>query len=614
MADISFPSLPNNWRLPLFWAEVDPSQAGSGQAPLPSLLVGQKLAVGTAPAGIPIAIATLAQAQQAFGVGSMLERMFARFFAIEPTAFIFCLPLADPGGGVASTGKLAISTAATVAGVYTTYIAGQRVQINVAATDAVTDIAANLVAAINAVPTLPVTAVEGGGAHAAGSILFASNPTANDTVTIGGTVVTFKASGATGLQVNIGVSLAATLAALLSLLSGSADVNLVKFTYAVTLGTTLNLTAVAAGTAGNALTIAASAATPSGATLTGGTALNSDVNLTCRWVGDTGNDIILVSNYGGRLAGEVMPTGMTVTITAMSGGVGTPSMSAPIGNLGDDQYYFVGLPYTDTVSLAAWDVEYGFTSSGRWGWLRQLYGNIYGARRDTYSNLIAWGPTGNSGVESVMGVEPTSPSPVWEWTAAYAAQATQGFLEDPARPLQTLELTGILLAPKQDRWTKSEGNAMASVGIAVQLMGSNGYPQIMVEATRYQLNSYGQSDNAYFLVTTLTTLAELLRRMKSAITSKFPRHKLANDGTNFATGQAIITPKIAKGEIISEYSQAQYEGLVENKAAFVAGLIVSRASPPNNDRLNVLWDPDLINQLRIFAVLAQFRLQFPIAL
>jgi hypothetical protein len=38
-------------------------------------------------------------------------------------------------------------------------------------------------------------------------------------------------------------------------------------------------------------------------------------------------------------------------------------------------------------------------------------------------------------------------------------------------------------------------------------------------------------------------------------------------------------------------------------------LLVER-DPQNPNRLNVLYPPDLINQLRIFAVLAQFRLQY----
>jgi len=40
--------------------------------------------------------------------------------------------------------------------------------------------------------------------------------------------------------------------------------------------------------------------------------------------------------------------------------------------------------------------------------------------------------------------------------------------------------------------------------------------------------------------------------MQSAITSKYPRHKLAPDGTRFGPGQAILTPTAAKAELVSE--------------------------------------------------------------
>ena len=115
-------------------------------------------------------------------------------------------------------------------------------------------------------PGLPAT-------PASGTATFSANPTANDTLTIGGSAVTFVASGASGLQVNIGASLAATLASLLALLSGSADANLVKFYYSVS-GSVLTFAAATPGLPGNLLTLAKSstAITLSAATLSGGTA------------------------------------------------------------------------------------------------------------------------------------------------------------------------------------------------------------------------------------------------------------------------------------------------------------------------------------------------------
>jgi phage tail sheath gpL-like len=129
------------------------------------------------------------------------------------------------------------------------------------------------------------------------------------------------------------------------------------------------------------------------------------------------------------------------------------------------------------------------------------------------------------------------------------------------------------------------------------------------ETTTYQYNLYGFEDDAYELVTTLATLARLLRNQRQAITSKFPRHKLANDGTRFGPGAAVVTPGIAKAELVARYRMDEFNGLVENTRAFKRNLIVER-DPNNPNRLNVLYPPDLVNQLRMFAVLAQFRLQY----
>lgn len=110
-------------------------------------------------------------------------------------------------------------------------------------------------------------------AQAAGSATFSGNPTAADTLTLNGTAITFVASGAVAPQVNIGASLAVTLANLLAMCAASADAQLVKFSYGVA-GSVFNIYAAAAGTAGNALTLAKSstAITLSAATLAGGTA------------------------------------------------------------------------------------------------------------------------------------------------------------------------------------------------------------------------------------------------------------------------------------------------------------------------------------------------------
>jgi phage tail sheath gpL-like len=342
------------------------------------------------------------------------------------------------------------------------------------------------------------------------------------------------------------------------------------------------------------------------------TAVNAagTVTLTSVFKSINANEIMLILNYYGTTGGQQTPIGLGITVpVALAGGTGTPLFTTAIANLGEEPYEYVGMPYTDSNSLFEWDQEYGFTDQGRWGWQRELFGHVICAKRGAYATLLTFGDTMNSGVESVMGFELASPSPNFEWTAAYCAKTQRAFINDPARPLQALTLNQIKPAPIHQRFDFIELNSLALNGIAIQKTGPDGQPMIAREQTTYQLNLYGQPDDAYELMTTLATLAKLLRNQKHAITSKFPRHKLANDGTKFGPGQAIVTPGIIKAELINQYRQDMFSGLVEDLSNFKRNLIVER-DPNDPNRVNVLYPPDLINQLRIFAVLAQFRLQY----
>ena len=72
---------------------------------------------------------------------------------------------------------------------------------------------------------------------------------------------------------------------------------------------------------------------------------------------------------------------------------------------------------------------------------------MFSAKRGIYSDLVTFGQTRNSGVMSILAFEQAAPSPVFEWVAAYTGKAQRALTNDPARPLQTLSLNRIKLAP-----------------------------------------------------------------------------------------------------------------------------------------------------------------------
>ena len=151
-----------------------------------------------------------------------------------------------------------------------------------------------------------------GGVSATDSLAFTVNPVDGNTVVINGTTVTFKASGATGLQVNVGPTLGDTLLALASFINGSADVNITKVVAEASPpspggagqgsgANTLLLSDKTLGTAGNAYTL--TAGTTPGVTVGGATFA------------------------GGAAGGTAVTGGFWVTSTAVSGDLAIASLS-----------------------------------------------------------------------------------------------------------------------------------------------------------------------------------------------------------------------------------------------------------------------------------------------
>ena len=247
-------------------------------------------------------------------------------------------------------------------------------------------------------------------------------------------------------------------------------------------------------------------------------------------------------------------------------------------------------------------------SSGRWGYARQLYGHVYTAKIGTLSDLVAFGDTMNNQHITVAGYEPAVQTAADELVALRTARNAVFIRNDPARPTQTGELNGALPAPAGSRFTLTEQQSLLKHGIATAYAES-GVLRIQRDITTYQKNAYGVADNSYLDSETLHTSAYVIRQLKSIITSKYPRHKLANDGTRFGPGQAIVTPAVLKGEMCASYRTMERAGIVENFDLFKQHLVVERnVSDPT--RVDVLFPPDYVNQLRVFALLNQFRLQY----
>lgn len=121
----------------------------------------------------------------------------------------------------------------------------------------------------------------------------------------------------------------------------------------------------------------------------------------------------------------------------------------------------------------------------------------------------------------------------------------------------------------------------------------------------YRVNKYGSPDPSYLDVETIATLSYIRYAIRTRITQKFPRHKLADDGTRFGPGQPMVTPRIITDELLALFTELEEKGLVENFEAFKSTLLVERNADDRN-RLDVRSNEDLVNQFRVYAHAIQF--------
>ncbi|EEF24235.1 conserved hypothetical protein [Ricinus communis] len=201
-----------------------------------------------------------------------------------------------------------------------------------------------------------------------------------------------------------------------------------------------------------------------------------------------------------------------------------------------------------------------------------------------------------------------SPTPAWMWAAAMIGAAAVSLRADPATPLHTLVIPGVLAPPLANRFSFSGRNTLLFTGISTFTVAGDGTVAIEMLITTYQKNAFGNADNSYLKVETMFNIAFILRRLETIVTSKYARVKLAANGTRFAAGSNIVTPNMIRSDLIASYRQLENDGYVQNADAFKAGLIVQQNSQ-NPNRVDVLWDGILIDQLDIFALLFQFRNQ-----
>ncbi len=360
-----------------------------------------------------------------------------------------------------------------------------------------------------------------------------------------------------------------------------------KFSVGVTIGDTATVVATAVAAAINArLDSPMTAASAAGV-----------VTCTARHKGAFTQDIDIRVNY---YSDERLPTGIAVVVANVTPGAGNPDIATALAAISLEAYYTIVTPWNDVSNVVKVETEL----NARWGGMDMRTGHLFIGFLGNFAAQTGYGAARNSPHVTVVGVK-SAPTPSYIYAAVLAAECEFSGAIDPARPFQTLPLPGVLPPALADRFTRQERDLLLRDGISTYTVDQGGNVLIERVITTYQTNAFGVDDVSYLDLETKWTVDYLRFAFRARIALRFPRHKLADDGTSFAPGQAIVTPNIIKGELLDVARQLELAGILEGFSQFKNDLVVVR-SLSDTGRVNCILPPNVVNQFRVFAASVQF--------
>jgi len=321
------------------------------------------------------------------------------------------------------------------------------------------------------------------------------------------------------------------------------------------------------------------------------------VTLTAKHKGTFGSDADIRVCYQ---PDEKLPAGVNIAIASGVAGAGNPDVATALASIAQEAFYTIVMPWNDATNIGKVETEL----AARWNGMDMRTGHLFVGYQGTHSALTTFGAARNSPHSTIVGCRKT-PHPCYVVASVFAAVAEFSGAIDPARPLQTLALPGLLAPAQADRFTRQERELLLRDGISTFTVDQGGNLLIERVITTYQTNAYGIEDVSLLDLETKWTADYMRFAFRARIALRFPRHKLADDGTNFAPGQAIATPRMIRGELLDVARQLELAGILEGFEQFKQDLIVVRSMSDVN-RVNAILPANVVNQFRVFAASVQF--------
>jgi len=333
------------------------------------------------------------------------------------------------------------------------------------------------------------------------------------------------------------------------------------------------------------------------------------VTLTARHAGTTMNELEVYADP--NLAGNVYGAGLTIAQSVPA--TGAASIATLLANLGDLPMDWILTPFADATNLDAAAAALSDVS-GRWAWNAQLYGHYLTVNTGNTGAQTTLGLGRNDRHISVLG-RVASPTPGWEWIAAYVARVLPWLTDDTngnaARNQSDLVLEDI--RPPRDRSTwpnYAVRNTLLGSGISTWKV--NGVDQVVIDKliTMQRTNAQGLPDTVFRDIQAIAQTMLGLRYLRWGLSVRHGNKALAR--ANPSNLPSISTPDDIKADCVSLYGDLVDRGLFEDKAEFARRIKVE-IDASNPARVNLAEHLDRVNPLDILANNATFYAQYPAA-
>ncbi len=321
-------------------------------------------------------------------------------------------------------------------------------------------------------------------------------------------------------------------------------------------------------------TVNGQTALPVKAALTPGENDNKLITLTARQTGEYGNDI--------HLAASCTAKGVTQTLTAMQGGENNADIQPALDAVFAAGHNIIVPPFSDKETLLKLRTHLEKTG----GPLEQRGAVCAAGWTGTLSTGTTLASDINDGRTTIAWYPGSSKLPC-QLAAGYGAIIA--FEEDPARPLNNLEVKGLDVAPVNFWAGRNEQENALHNGLTPFEVGPGNKVQIVRAITTYTKNPEGVNDTALLDLTTIRTLDYTRVACRERISQRFPRDKL-----NERTRQKV------RSELLDVLIKLEEEEILENVEANKGLLIVER-NGKDSSRLDAQIPADVVNGLHIFA-------------